>query len=249
MLLCVFVAGVLVGIWVQRSRPQPRIITYKVEPNQQANLMVSKGDRIQLADGTGKGRNWMVSFLGDSPCVGATIPASPVTSCEIGPNPGSTPYAFACTDGNDSGCPDPGIQPSPSTPLDLQGSQETQGTTTDSTYQAYVYCDPNAKKITVFGPGGKPVTDIPATSGLTVNWTGHNPFTLKTTQDPGSFCSKNPDVTKQIYAQCSVIATQPNTQYKYTLQTDVCQDPTPETLTTPPPAPVPTPKKGATKRP
>lgn len=247
LLLCVFVAGVFVGIWLDWSAPKPgRSITYVVEPNQQANLKVFAGDQIQLADGTGKQTDWMVSFLGDSPCVGATNPATPVSLCKIAPNlDARSSYAFACTSGNESGCPDPGIQPSSTTPINfgywtqvglalhltnvqlppvVTGGPRVEkavATSTSPTYQAWVYCNPQTKLMSVLDTNGDPVTDIAVSNGQTVNWGGTYPFTLAATNYHDGFCSGGkPDVTNQRYAQC--VVNQSKQMMKYTVQSQTC---------------------------
>jgi len=248
LLLCVFVAGVFVGIWLDVSAPKHRNITYVVAPSQQANLQVYEGDQIQLADGTGKGKNWLVSFLGDSPCQGAPNPATPVSTCVIGANPGALPYAFACISGNESGCPDPGIQPSPTGPIqdihfwrtvarDFHAGGEQQppipageseqlkapSTPALGSFQAWVYCNPQSKKMSVLNPSGGPVTDIPVVNGQTVNWSGHYPFTLTATTYPDGFCSGGkPDVTNSGNAQCVVTESNHNVKMQYSVQSQSC---------------------------
>jgi len=87
---------------------------YQVEPYDQANLLVEKGDYVALQPPSGTNPNLQMKFLGgDAPCPDGK------PDCVInGPDTGGE-YLFSCATSDNSGlqCPDPGLQQQPTNPV------------------------------------------------------------------------------------------------------------------------------------
>lgn len=250
LLLCVFVAGVFVGIWLDWLAHKHRNLTYVVESYPQANLQIFPGDQITLADGTEHGIDWRMRFVGNVPCKGGNN----VNPCVLKSTLGQGSYFFNCfpNPGVGNGCPDPGIQPSPTTPLDFgawlandfgfvsaqktpveAGNPGQGGSAASSSVTAVVSCDESTKQMAVQDRvTGHDLTSITASQGETVYWTSSDPFTLATTSYPDKFCSGgDPGVKNQINTSCTVAGSSGQTM-KYTLQAGSCNQ-LPATVTLP----------------
>lgn len=120
LLICVFIAGVFFGIWldwsVWKKTAGVRKIAFELENYQTANLRVHTGDTIYLVAPPGGNANGAkMQFVGNSPCHGGMTATD---TCLIDPVPAGG-YFFNCDSTNGYACPDPGIQPSSTYPLDF----------------------------------------------------------------------------------------------------------------------------------
>ena len=113
-LVCVFIAGVIFGIWLDWRAPKHREFTYQLQEWPAANLEVHELDTVRLvgADWTMDGLK--MNFGGLSPCINQ----QPSNPCVIKPKVMNGPYPFGCdSGGNGKACSDPGIQPRSNPPL------------------------------------------------------------------------------------------------------------------------------------
>lgn len=119
LVLCGFLAGVFLGIWLEWSAWKKtagvREIAYELENYQMANLRVHAGDTIYLvAPKGGNATGIKMNFVGNVPCVDQNTP----NKCVISDKVPTGAYFFNCDSDNGYTCPDPGIQPSSTYPLD-----------------------------------------------------------------------------------------------------------------------------------
>lgn len=248
LLLFVFVAGVFVGIWLDWSASPAggRNFVYQVQNYPSANLLVYGGDTITLEPPAGgNGSGLAMSFIGGySPCVsGGTDPST----CTIDPQASPGPYFFNCSSPNGYSCPDPGIQQSPSGPLNnlsygralkmdfahLLGvghpSQANPAPATtnaghpassaaSNSVMAYVSCVNGTTALN--DPNGNPLTTISASSGDTVYWISPKDFTLNTSSFPAGLCSNgNPGSASTQEAKCTIALTKQTISYGVQAQT------------------------------
>jgi len=244
LLLFVFVAGVFVGIWMDWSASPAggRNFVYQVQNYPMANLLVYGGDTITLVPPAGgNGSGLAMSFVGGyNPCVSGGDPSS----CTIDSQASPGPYLFNCSSPNGYSCPDPGIQQSPTGPLNnfsygravekdfahLVGGQHPSVANpvpaqpsvahpaTSSAITAYVSCVNGTTALN--DPNGNSLTTISASSGATVYWISPKPFTLNTSSFPAGLCSNgNPGSSSTTEAQCTVALPGQTIQYGVQAQT------------------------------
>jgi hypothetical protein len=240
--LCLLVVGILGGIWMLWSAPNSRNLKYVVEPYPRANLQVSPNEKINLEDGTEQGISWTLSFVGTVPC----LEGNNVNPCTLKPKLGKGSYFFNCTSSQvaGNGCPDPGIQPSPTTgPIELGywatlakafrlgGAQaiKTGGpgngkapapVAPTSSEMAIVSCNTSNNVTIVQDASGDDRTTIHASNNEAVYWTGSDPFTLSPISYPSNFCGSSPPKVDNdgVNAECTVGANVPqNTSMTYTV--------------------------------
>ncbi len=249
-LLCVFIAGVFLGIWMDWSVPRHQDISYALEDYQMANLQVRPGDKITLLSSGNFTANPLFDFVGNSPCVGDQTPVNP---CVIKSNLGTGSYFYTCkTDSSNDFCPDPGVQPSPTGPGPFSGYWRTvardfrlagaagppaetgkpdgakAGPAVPTPLRTFVYC--NSGTTVLLGQDHKPLTTITAAVGQSVFWISSNPFSLTTTSYPDGLCSGgNPTESGQPTVQCAVNMSKQSMQY--TVQAQSCNQSSPLTLT------------------
>ena len=183
LMLCVFIAGVFFGIWMDWSAPKARNFVYQVQDYPMANLLVRSGDRITLVPpANGIGTGLVMNFPGGaqySPCEGGASQPRGVNPCVIKKTGLSTgPYLFTCTSPYGYSCEDPGVQQQPTGPIE------------DLSYPGFVKADfahllgMRRNSVTKPGPSGTagPGTH-PAASSVTayVSCSDKNTTTL---QDP-----------------------------------------------------------------
>jgi hypothetical protein len=224
LLIFVFIAGVFFGIWLNwKHKTGPRQIVYQVQDYQRANVEVFPGDTISLVNPGGESTGLQMNFVGDlTPCKGKQNHSA---TCVIDKGAAQGPYFFTCSGGGYS-CPDPGMQQSPTGPLedtyadavetDLFGvqsaPQESQSKAPTATPQpaasavtAVVACDTTNNITEVLDLSGNPLNPIPATSGESVFWISTVPFSLDTSKFPANFCSNgNPSGTNLTQARCDI---------------------------------------------
>jgi hypothetical protein len=229
LVLCVFIAGVLFGVWLDkkewRSKTGAQDIKYQVQTYAHANLAVYPGDKITLVRPDGDGTGLKINFIGYSPCVDQT----PSDTCVItNTNPG--PYFFTCSSstGDKYSCPDPGIQHSPTGPLENQSEKRGAAVVAaDSAVNAYVSCqqDPTTKKyMTVMQDlNGNAETTITAKQGQSVFWISSRQFTLDTHNFPAGLCSPNSPGSGPITeARCDVNMSGQNAQFVVQAEPGTC---------------------------
>ena len=212
LVLCVFLAGVFFGIWMEWSVSKKtagvREIAFELENYQMANLRVHAGDTIYLvAPKGGNATGIKMDFVGNIPCEDQNTP----NKCVISAKAPTGAYFFNCNSKNGYACPDPGIQPSPTYPLDYSflGAVETafahlvgvQSTTpreeggpvqakpahvANSTVTAILSCDKNTNTALNFrnGQSANPMT---VSLGESVFWISPPKFTLSGL--PAGLCS------------------------------------------------------------
>ncbi len=117
LMLCVFFAGVFFGIWMDWSahKAAGRDLVFEVQDYQMANLLVYPGDRLYLVPPpAGGGTSVTMGWVGNIPCVGGGT----ATNCTIESRAKAPagPYFFTC-DSSTYSCPDPGVQQSPTGPI------------------------------------------------------------------------------------------------------------------------------------
>lgn len=243
LLLFVFVAGVFVGIWMDWSASPAggRNFVYQVQNYPMANLLVYGGDTITLMPPAGgNGSGLAMSFVGGyNPCV----PGGDPSTCTIDSQASPGPYLFNCASPEGYSCPDPGIQQSPTGPLNnfgygravekdfahLVGVQHSSGANpapaqpsvghpATSAVTAYVSCVNGTTALN--DPNGNSLTTIPASSGQTVYWISPKPFTLSTSSFPAGLCSNgNPGSSSTTEAQCTIALPGQTIQYGVQAQT------------------------------
>jgi hypothetical protein len=244
LLLFVFVAGVFVGIWIDWSASPVggRNFVYQVQNYPAANLLVNGGDTITLVPPVGgNGSGLAMSFIGGySPCVpGGADPST----CTIDSQASPGPYFFNCASPNGYSCPDPGIQQSPTGPLNnlsygravekdfahLVGGQHSSATNpapaqpgaghpATNAVMAYVSCVNGTTALN--DPNGNSLTTISASNGATVYWISPKPFTLNTSSFPAGLCSNgNPGSSSTTEAQCTIALPGQSIQYGVQAQT------------------------------
>ena len=119
LLLCVFVAGVFVGIWLDWSAQVTaggQTFTYELEKGSgEARLQVNIGDTIKLSQGQPvPGWNptkFNMTFDMGNPC---QQPQTSPDTCKIA-TAAAVGYTFSCSDELGDKCPDPAIQPQSTT--------------------------------------------------------------------------------------------------------------------------------------
>lgn len=243
LLLFVFVAGVFLGIWMDWSASPAggRNFVYQVQNYPMANLLVNGGDTITLVPPEGgNGSGLAMSFVGGyNPCV----PGGDSSTCTIDPQASPGPYLFTCSSPNGYSCPDPGIQQSPTGPLNnfsygravekdfahLIGSQHPSGASpapaqpsaghaANNSITAYVSCVNGTTALN--DPNGNSLTTITASSGETVYWISPKPFTLNTSSFPAGLCSNgNPGNGSTTEARCAIALPAQTIQYGVQAQT------------------------------
>jgi hypothetical protein len=246
LLLCVFVAGVFFGIWVDwrvwKNKVGHQDLKYQVQNYPRANLAVYPGDKITLVPPkAGGGTGLQMNFVGYNPCTDKT----PSKTCEIAQNAGKGPYFFTCSSADGYTCPDPGIQQSPTIPFQfglikieeidiaslvgvnlappepepapVQGGHPAAGAIT-----AYVSCDANTSKTVLQDLNGNsfPSNTITASKNQTVFWISSQNFTLDSSNFPAGLCSNgNPPGGSLTETQCDVAISGKTVPYVVTAQT------------------------------
>jgi hypothetical protein len=222
LLICVFIAGVFVGIWmawrVWKEMAGVQHIVYQVQDFQEANVVVKGGDIVSLeAPPGGSGAGLLMDFHGYGPCKNKAA-SNP---CEIDPNAPAASYFFTCSSNAGYNCPDPGVQQSPTTgPLQGlsyggavmrsfahlvgAGSSTEEKPKPDngkvnrasaSPIKAIVRCDDNNATY-LQGTDGSKLQTIKPANGQSVFWISNQSFTLDTHNFPAQFCSNgNPNGT------------------------------------------------------
>jgi hypothetical protein len=254
LLLCVFIAGVFFGIWLDWSAWKQKVgareMAFELEDNGAANLRVHSGDTVSLVSG-GSAKNPLMNFFLYSPCVDTKTPS---TNCVIADGTPPGLYPFACVSDNGYTCPDPGIQQTPASPLkglsylefvetDLhlvgvppspaqapEPVKAPEAHATASSTTAYVGC--NAKNVTtLYDTNGEPLPlTIAASSGQSVFWSSPRQFTLTWSNYPANLCSTQPTSGGPQQAVCAV--TTPGLTGSYVVLVQSCGPSAPETLTT-----------------
>lgn len=238
LLLVAFVAGVFAGIWLDwKHKTGGREIVYQVQDYQRANVEVHPGDTIELVPPPGGNPSGLqMNFVGKlSPCVNQTNPAK----CVIDQDAAQGPYFFTCSGGGYD-CPDPGLQQSPTGPMEnyadvvkadfgVQSEPKekkekspvtgVQPATTSVT--AIVACDttdtPNITELLDFN--NKPFNPIPVSSLESVFWISTVPFTMDTSKFPAGFCTNgNPSGSNVTEARCDVKQNAGTETLTYTVQ-------------------------------
>jgi hypothetical protein len=249
LLICVFIAGVLFGIWLDWSAPKknaPREIAYQLEDYQTANLRVHAGDTIYLVTPPGGNATGPdMSFVGNNiPCVDQKTPGKCVISASAPPGG----YYFNCTSSNGYVCPDPGIQPSTTQPLDSsyagtvktdfvnfvglpvapkekpEKEQPATPRLATSTIAAIVGCSgPPNSNTTVTFHNGNPAYSMPVTKGGSVFWISPPAFSISNL--PANFCKNgnpNGNITSG-KAECDIDPNYSgNNTVAYTVQQSQC---------------------------
>lgn len=232
LLIAVFVAGVLFGIWMDwsawKNKLRTQSIKYELEPYQTANLLVHPGDRISLVKPDGTGTGLAMNFLGYIPCTPGTANTD---TCLIDKNSKPGAYRFLCSSTPPGySCPDPGVQQGPTLPMDYgygefvatdfvhlfgasdsheekkEGANPIGGKDAPDPIHAWVSCD-TAKNLTVlqYFNNGKPANAISGSVDQTVYWASNQPFTLAVSGYPAGFCSEgDPGVSGQTTTQCTL---------------------------------------------
>jgi len=241
LLLCVFVAGVFLGIWMDWSAHNKRNLNYVLEDYNMANLQVHPGDSLSLVSG-GQATDPKMTFVGGyDPC----LPGGKPNTCVIDKNASAGPYIFNCSSANGYACTDPGIQQSPTGPgpfenfsyggfvktdfMHLFGMQRSStqkhepvkapaAPAASSSVSAYVSCLNGQTALN--GPDGGSLTTIKASVGEAVYWISPKPFTLDTSSFPPGLCSNgNPGGSGLTQASCVVALGVPGTSYQVQAQT------------------------------
>jgi hypothetical protein len=224
LLLCVFAAGVFLGIWIDRSAHKGRNIAYLVTDYQTANLQVRPGDQLSLLDRSGKPKgNLVMDFIGNSAC---DKNQNGVNSCLLKTPLGTGSYYFACeaTPGGPDLC-DPGIQQQPTTTTEGKSAEPLPFT--GPAIRAIVSCNPqisNTTGLNVLGQNGS--NSINAPKGQAIFWTSSDAFSFTQNDFPAKFCgnpdgSGNPVEISDSEYECVV---QQNTgTLSYSVQQPTCQ--------------------------
>jgi len=243
-LLCVFVAGVFVGIWMDWSAWKHKVgghdLVYEVQDYPIANLQVHGGDTIRLVPPPGgNGAGLEMNFVGYSPCTSG-MTANP---CVIEPGAELGPYFFTCSSNAGYSCQDPGVQQSGTGPVQSTtyaafvkrdfahlfgirpasppnpGPPKTSGShPATNALTAYVSCQNGATVLQ--DPNGNPMTTISAPKGETVFWISPKPFSLDMSSAPAGLCSNgNPGGSNNYQSQCDVALSGQNVSYKVQAQT------------------------------
>jgi hypothetical protein len=250
LLLCVFFAGVFVGIWLDWSAWKRSVgthnIVFEVQDYPMANLQVHGGDTVELVPPPGGNPSGLaMNFIGYSPCTSGQNPANP---CTIDSGASAGPYLFTCNSSAGYSCPDPGVQQSPTGPMEdlsygrfverdfahLLGVHRParQGQTPPATpgthpaasaITAYVSC-PNpmgpTQPTALQDPNGNSLTTINATKGESVFWISAKPFNLDTSKFPANLCSNgNPPSGSTQEAQCDIQLSGQTVPYSVQAQT------------------------------
>lgn len=243
--LCAFLVGVFVGIWMDWSTWRHKVgqheLFFEVQDYPMANLQVHSGDKITLVPPPGgNGTGLVMNFTGYSPCASGQNHVNP---CVIAPGTAPGPYFFTCSSEAGYTCPDPGVQQSGTGPIyDLtypgfvkwdfghliglhpapvvepQPPQPTGAHPAINAVTAYVSCQDNAT--VVQDPNGKSLTTITAPKGETVFWISPKPFTLDLSSAPSGLCANGvPGNGATNQAQCDVALSGQTVQYKVQAQT------------------------------
>ena len=177
LVLCVFLAGVFIGILVEwsvwKKTASKRVIAYELENYQVANLRVHAGDTIQLVmPGGGPATGIKMKFVGNIPCENQIKP----DTCVISDKALTGGYFFNCDSGNGNVCPDPGIQPTPKQPL--EGPVQTiKARPAGSVVTAIVSCD-DKNNTALNLRNGDSAKQMPVKLGQSVFWISPPKFTL-----------------------------------------------------------------------
>jgi hypothetical protein len=249
LVLFVFIVGIFVGIWIDwltwRNRVAGRDIVYQMQDYQMANLLVQSGDKITLVPPPGGNDAGLgMKFIGGpqyNPCEGGTPQG--VNPCVIRKGAPEGPYFYTCASGAGYACPDPGVQQSPTGPVEdlsypgfvktdfnhllgMQHSatvkpQATAGTAphpSTNAVPAYVSCSGENQTL-LQDPSGKDLTTINASNGQTVFWISSLPFTLDMSSAPAGLCSNGiPGGGSTQRAECDVAMSGQTVQYKVQAQ-------------------------------
>lgn len=255
--LCWFVVGIFVGIWLDwsahRYQATHRDLVYEVQNYPMANLQVHGGDTIHLVPPPGgNSAGLALNFVGYSPCLPGTDPAT----CVIDSKAGAGPYLFTCSSSQGYSCPEPGVQQNPTGPIDRtnysafverdfahlfgiapppanspQPPSSPGAHPAANAVTAYVSCQNNATVLQ--DPNGNSLTTIDAKKGTSVFWISAKPFTLDLSGAPAGLCTNGvpgSDPTQE--AQCDVGLSGPSVQYKVQAQTTPACSALPATLST-----------------
>jgi hypothetical protein len=248
LLLCVFIVGVFAGIWLDWSAWKHRVgtrdIVYEVQDYPMANVLVHGGDTIRLVPPPGgNAGGLLMNFVGYSPCAGG---ATSVNPCKVDTGASPGPYFFTCSSSAGYSCPDPGVQQSPTGPIEdlsyarfvrrdlahLVGYQGAVRPTTPppapptthpaaSATTAYVSCPSGSGPTLLQDPNGKDLTTITASRGASVFWISAKSFSLDTSKFPPGLCSNgNPPSGSTQEAQCDIALSAQSVPY--TVQAGTC---------------------------
>ncbi|HEX3985273.1 MAG TPA: hypothetical protein VHX13_01590 [Acidobacteriaceae bacterium] len=223
-----------------RQKLTGRELVYEVQNYPMANLQVHSGDRIRLVPPPGGNAAGLAfNFVGYSPCAAGTNAAT----CLIDPQADSGPYLFTCTSSQGYSCPEPGVQQSPTGPINRTSYAKFVVTDFDhllgihpspvaepapptapgahpatNAVTAYVSCQNNATVLQ--DPNGKPLTTITAPKGDSVFWISAKTFSLDTSTFPAGLCSNgNPGSGETQQAQCDIAMSGKTIPYKVQAQT------------------------------
>ena len=244
--LCVFIAGVFVGIWLDWSAWKKFIgvqhIVFQVQDYPLANVMVHSGDQISLVPPAGgDGTGLQMSFVGGYiPCTNG-VNSNP---CVIDAAASIGPYLFTCSSPKGYSCPEPGIQQGGSGPIsnlgyggfvardfaNLFGIAPNLAPPTEpgppmmpgshpaaSSVTAYVSCKDGTTVLN--DPNGNPLPNINVRVNQTVYWISAKPFTLDTSKFAPNLCSNgNPGSGSTQQAQCDVAQKTPSPSPSFTVQ-------------------------------
>jgi hypothetical protein len=248
LLLVFFVAGVFVGIWLYWSGSRhitgPREISYQVQNYPKANLAVYPGDKLTLVAPDGNSSGLQMNFVGYSPCKNGNNQST----CEVAQDANPGPYFFTCSSTPLGGysCPDPGIQQSPTIPVNptitYGGAVKVAFTSlfapapatptappprtvekgshpATSAVTAYVSCQNNTTVLQDLN--GNSMTNITASKGQTIFWISSRDFVIDASKFPAGMCTNGvPPASGLEEAQCDVgLSGLENVPYTVTAQT------------------------------
>ena len=213
LLLCALIAGVFLGIQIERSMHKNRDFTYVVTNYREANLRVSAGDRISIVDNTGNPKgNLVMDFMGNSACENNR---NNVNSCVLKNPLGTGSYYFTCqTSPNGPDLCDPGIQQQPTT--SAEGHKPIAIPDTGALIRAIVYCNGTTTALQPLN-GADPSK---LSTNDTLVWTSSDPFTLSTSM--ANFCTANPNAGAPGVVEDACTASGNSKQMNYTLTAQSC---------------------------
>lgn len=213
LLVCALVAGIFLGIQIERSAHKHRDFTYVVTNYREANLKVSAGDRISIVDNSGKpDRDLVMDFMGNSAC---EKNQNNVNSCVLKSPLGIGSYYFICqTSPNGPDLCDPGIQQQPST--GTEGIKPTALPDNGALIRAIVYCNEGTTALRPLN-GADPSK---LSTNDTLVWTSSDPFTLSTSM--AAFCTKDPTAGPPGVPEDSCTASGNAKQMDYKLTAQSC---------------------------
>jgi hypothetical protein len=249
LLLCVFLFGVFVGIWLdwRATKDQSQAFVYQLQPWGSADLNVKPGDSVTLVEPGVSMKDLGLDFNGLSPCENQ----NPSNPCKVRDGVATSSYSFGCDvkGVNGNACPDPVIQPSSSPPIersrlwgaiwgDLGGGSRRHhpippGETESGSGSSLPSPPPPPPPQPVAArvgclngqtnltePGGISGTYIPVQVNQAVYWISPN-FNLDTSKFPPGLCSEG-DVGGQRNGTTKCTITMPlkdNVQYGVTAET------------------------------